>query len=39
MPRRNSKFQSFTMGVGGGAKWYFKKKIGPKSPHHEEKKI
>jgi hypothetical protein len=38
MPKRNSKFQPFTSGVGGGGKWYFLKKTRPKSPHHEEKK-
>jgi hypothetical protein len=26
------------MGVGGGAKWYFFQKTGPKSPHHEKEK-
>jgi hypothetical protein len=27
------------VGVGGGAKWYLKKKTNPKSAHHEEKTI
>ncbi len=39
MPKRNSKFQPFNNGGWGRCKMvFFKKKTGPKSPHHEKNK-